>query len=254
MSPKDSDANQFPQTRWSLIRRAGALHDNARNDSELEVLLRRYMPALLTYLRQHMDILAADAEDLLQSFVADKVVASNLVGSADQARGRFRTYLLCILRNFVLERQRSDRAACRRPASLVPLSKAPDIAAREAPPSEQFDIEWARQTIEEATQRMRAECQVLGRPDIWTIFDRRVIRPAFDGDPPAPYEDLVAELKLTSPVQACNLLVTGKRMFSRCLCEVVGEYAETEDLEEEIGDLRTILALAAKNSGGRAGL
>jgi len=250
----DGDVNEFPPTQWSLVKRAG-IADLAARGNDLDVLLRRYLPALLTYLRLQLRIAPGEADDLLQSFVAEKVVQYNLVARADQARGRFRTFLLCTLRNYVIQRRRTDQAACRKPGTGLPmaLAHASGIATGGPGPSEQFDIAWARETIAEATARMRAECDRAGRPDVWAIFNERVIRPAFDGVDAAPYDDLVRRLGLASPLQACNLLTTGKRMFARCLRDVVGDYAGGgEDPDQEIADLRAILASAAA-SGGRAG-
>jgi RNA polymerase sigma-70 factor (ECF subfamily) len=255
----DGDINGFPQTQWSLVRRAGAGNGTARGGGDhLDVLLRRYLPALSTYLRCQLRIAAGEADDLLQSFVAEKVVQYNLIARADQGRGRFRTFLLCTLRNYVLQRRRDEGAACRSPDRGPPmaLSDTPDMATGDAGPSEQFDIAWARETVAAATGRMRAECERAGRADVWTIFDERVVRPAFEGVAPAAYEELVGRLGLATPLQACNLLTTGKRMFARCLREVVGEYAgdgaSSADPEQEIADLRAILASGASHSGGRA--
>jgi hypothetical protein len=60
-----------------------------------------------------------------------------------------------------------------------------------------------------------------------------------------PYQQLVRELGLQSPAQAANVLITGKRMFIRCLRAVVGEYEVSEaQLDAEIGEIRQIIARA----------
>ena len=63
--------------------------------------------------------------------------------------------------------------------------------------------------------------------------------------PPPPYEELVSRFGLTSPSQASNLLVTGKRTFARVLRSLVAEYAkEDADIDQEIADLTEILSKA----------
>jgi hypothetical protein len=112
-------------------------------------------------------------------------------------------------------------------------------------------VAWAQELIAEALRRMQAECVQSRRSDLWTIFQGRVVRPAYEGEEPVGYEQLVKELGLTVPLEACRLLTTAKRMFSRNLRSVVSEYAGDEgDTDAEIEDLRKTLA-GAKNSPPR---
>jgi hypothetical protein len=90
---------------------------------------------------------------------------------------------------------------------------------------------------------MRAECDQSGRNDLWTIFEGRVIRSALEGQEPAGYGELVTQLGLAAPLDACRLLTTAKRMFARNLRAVASEYADGEGgADAEIEDLRNILA------------
>jgi RNA polymerase sigma-70 factor (ECF subfamily) len=241
VSRGDGGHHGFPATEWSLVERAGGARGG-----HLERLLGRYLPALGAYLRFHLGLGAEEAEDLLQSFVAEKVVEQNLIDRADQARGKFRTFLLCTLRNYAVQQKRAGAAARRMPVSgaPVPLEGSVEVSSGDPGPAEQFEIAWARQTIAEATLRVRGECERTGRVDVWTILNERVIRPALDGVEPVGYEELVGRLGLAAPIQACNLLTTGKRMFIRCLREVVADYTSGEDPDAEIAELRAILASA----------
>jgi hypothetical protein len=51
--------------------------------------------------------------------------------------------------------------------------------------------------------------------------------------------------KLESPMQASNILMTGKRNFERTLRSVIAEYANEDEIEIEIVELRQILARAS---------
>jgi hypothetical protein len=75
------------------------------------------------------------------------------------------------------------------------------------------------------------------------LFEARVLWPALHGSPPVAYGDLVERMKLTSPAQASNLLVTAKRMFAHCLRQIVSEY-EFDDalIDQEIADLKRALS------------
>ena len=67
---------------------------------------------------------------------------------------------------------------------------------------------------------------------------QRVLQPAGS----ASHASIAAELKLRSSKEAANLLITAKRLFTRMLRLVVGEYAGAEQqIDEEIDDLMRIL-------------
>ncbi|HVT79924.1 MAG TPA: hypothetical protein VHM90_04650 [Phycisphaerae bacterium] len=233
-----TDYQGFPQTHWSLVRRAGAPDATARQEA-LAILLSRYQPALRSYLRVVRQMNEADADDLLQAFIADQVLGNELLRRADQSRGRFRTLLLASLNNFAIDRA---RAAQRRAADPLASDSAAD---EEMPgPHAAVEAEWARALVHEVLQAMRAECERTGRRDVWRVFESRVLAEIFGPQAAVtPYEQLAAELRLQTPAQAANLLVTGKRMYARLLRVAVAEYEpDPEDIDAEIADLRRILA------------
>jgi DNA-directed RNA polymerase specialized sigma24 family protein len=235
----DHHLGPFPTTHWSIVGRAG-MGDSARRRA-LAALLTQYLPALRLYLLAGHRVPADRADDLLQGFLADKVVAQDLVRRADRERGRFRSFLIAALDRFVIDQVRHDKAARRSPGAAVSLDQnpVPDPPAARAP--DVFDRAWARQVLELATGRTRQECGAAGRDDVWAVFDARVLGPTLHGRAPVPLGELVARFGFT-PEQASNLLVTGKRMFARNLRGVVGEYAEEADVEEEVRLLRRVIA------------
>ena len=79
-----------------------------------------------------------------------------------------------------------------------------------------------------------------------------MVRPAWDGGDPVAYEQLVEELKLGAPLEACALLTTAKQMFLRSLRAVVTEYSDpATGPDEEIADLRRIVAVGGRAECGR---
>lgn len=210
----------------------------------LDSLLRKYLSPLKHYLIARWRVDESTADDLLQSFVAEKILEQEILSSADSRRGRFRSYILTVLNRFVLTQFRNGRRQKRGGDKVViELDAANAVASIGADPSNQFDLEWAHLVLERAVEQMRGECKDLGRPDIWGVFEARVLGPTLYQSEPLQYGELVSRFGLTSPEQASNLLVTGKRMFSRCLRWVVGEYSADEtELQEELSDLRRILA------------
>jgi DNA-directed RNA polymerase specialized sigma24 family protein len=237
----DDAVGEFPLTQWSLVRGAKAADAQSRRNA-LSILLHRYIPALRAHLRADRRIADDLVDDLLQGFIADKVVEENLLAKAEQSRGKFRTFLLVTLDRYVVSQHRKSAAAKRSPEQLLAFDG--DVQARPSnDPVEQFNMIWARETIAEALRRMEADCAVQQRGDVWTIFHARIIAPLFDGIEPMPYELLVKKLNLASPLQACNLLTTAKRTFSRHLLGVAAEYSSNEtEARDEVNQLREILA------------
>jgi hypothetical protein len=224
----------FQPTQWTLIAEAGDPAHPLHGES-LSRLLNIYRPALSAHLIHRRRLAPEQADDMLQEFIVRKILQYNLPARADRNRGKFRTLLLTALDNFV-----RTSAASAEECDAIPEQLDPPDQSR--PPDETFDIEWARQVLHEAMRRMQAECRQSGRLELWDVFESRIVAPALEGSAPVEYEQLVARHKLQSPMQASNILMTGKRFFERTLREVICEYAGEEEVEIEIAELRQILA------------
>src|SRR4051794_5996653 len=113
--PPPSDAPApFPATRWSLVGRAGKT-DAVAQPIAIAEIARMYSPALRAHLLQSLYYDEHRADDLLQGFLADKVLEQRLIGHADPQRGRFRTFLLAALDRYVVDQHRHGAARKRSP-------------------------------------------------------------------------------------------------------------------------------------------
>jgi DNA-directed RNA polymerase specialized sigma24 family protein len=240
----------FPMTPWSLVARAatdGTEGAAATMREALGTLLQRYLPALRAHLILHRRIAPDLADDLLQSFVSRKVLEQRLIARSDRTRGRFRSFLLKALDHYVIDQLRQQKSRGGAPSQLDEMQEL-DLADddAEAQPSQAFDRAWAKEVVAEAVRRMRAECQRTSRPDVWGVFEHRVLAPSLHGAEPLPYEQLVKTYALDSPAQASNVLMTAKRTFARMLRGVIAESAEDDaEIEQDLRDLKQILASGA---------
>ena len=244
MGGMNGDA-RFPTTHWSLVARAGVASAAAQRQA-LGDLLVRYLPALRAHLVYGKRLTPDDADDLLQEFVADKIIERALVGRADAELGKFRTFLLTALDRFLIDRFRRQAACKRSPgeAGLKILGDHADLVQDEQS-CDAFDAAWARNVIDETVRLMRAECEASNRMDVWGLFEHRLLLPLLHEAEPIEYDELVARFGLQSPSQASNLLITGKRMFARLMRSVVSEYAKNnDDIDAEIRELMEILGTA----------
>ncbi len=240
---------QFPSTHWSKIREVVEGAEEEQRLAALGDLLTRYHAPLIGYSVRKFGVTEDQAKDLLQSFVVESVMKRDLIGRARPMKGyQFRSYLLCAWHNHIREDYRKQQCQKRRPAGgITSLSTIPEVQEIwVAEPSQDiFDVAWARDVLAKAIERTRRQCEESGNPALWGIFESRVQRPLCEGATPVPYHELVTLFKLSSPIQARNLLVTGKRIFMRCLRGLVAEYAQGESaIDTELRELHIILERA----------
>jgi len=241
---KRLDAPKFVQTDWSLVGRVGRGGPEGRREA-LGVLLLRYMPALQAHLVYRRGLSPDAADDLLQEFVASKIIEKDLIAHARRNAGKFRTFLLTALNRFLINRIRDEQAKKRSPehGKVVSMGDCVEQLPSDDEPAEAFHTAWAQRVIAEALRRMRAQCKRSGRPDLWGVFDCRVVGPTLEGREPIDYGQLIQRFGFRSPAQASNALITAKRMYARTLRAVLGEYArDDEEIDAEIDELREILS------------
>ena len=222
----------FPTTNWDDIR--NSLEGLGAESPSMEQLIRRYLPPLKRLLARKR-IGADKAEDILQAFIADKLLTGKLLKRVNAGKGRFRSYLARSLMNFVVEEARKTRP---RWAHAVQIDHLEIADKRQA--LEDYEVSWARQVVSNARDLMHRQCMTIAREDIWCVFQGRLLRPAYENGEPVPYTELMGPHQLNGPTNACNLLTTAKRMFKRCLLQTVAEYAP-QDADQEMEKLIRIL-------------
>jgi RNA polymerase sigma-70 factor (ECF subfamily) len=228
------------QTDWSMVLRASG-RDGSDSAHALERLARRYWPAIFAYLRSQGRGIH-EAADLTQGFLCDVVLGRDLLSVANQQRGRFRSLLLTALENYVRDQHRRSRRLKRAAGGqpTVPVESAEleaTVGASEAPQAA-FATQWGTTLLRHVLEQVRSDCCDQGLGVHWEVFERRIIRPALLGDPPADYPALVVQLGLRSPSQAANMVVTVKRRLVRALLEEVQRtVGDPTEVESEIRDL-----------------
>src|SRR5687768_11867148 len=186
-------SNRLPSTHWSEI--ASACHTRQQKGRDaLDRLLTRYQPALLAHLGFKFRATEDAAQDLLQSFVVERILEKALLAQANPSRGRFRTFLLNALDNFVVSQRRKEQAQKRSPSghviSVDDLSPG-DEPQHNDPPVDRTEVMWAQAAINAALLNMRRECESSRRMDIWGLFEGRVLSAILEDRPETDYETLI---------------------------------------------------------------
>jgi len=215
----------------------------------LNELVGIYRPVLKNYVIRGMRVIEDRAEDFVQEFLIGHVLGKNVIGGADRERGRFRNYLLRVFKNYVLDWIRRERSRRNAPDSdeSISLDEHPDLVVEDGDLERAFNLAWALQTVATAVDRVRAHCHETGRPDMWDVFDGRMLGPILYDRRIVPYEVLARRYDFKSPGQVANVLISVKRMFQRVLREVVSDtVCEDSEIDGEILAIRRILTQASE--------
>jgi RNA polymerase sigma factor (sigma-70 family) len=155
--------HQFHTTRWSLVINAAA--PSAGGATAMAELCDMYWYPLYAYVRRR-GYSPEQAEDLTQSFFA-RLLEHDLVKVADPTRGKFRSFLLKSLSNYLSNARDHDDARKRGGGQrIVPIDT--DVAERRygaeaadgASPERVFERQWALTVLAQALSSVREHyCQ-----------------------------------------------------------------------------------------------
>jgi RNA polymerase sigma factor (sigma-70 family) len=242
MNSRVSHPKEFALTRWSVVVRA-AETQAAGAEQALDELCRAYWYPLYAFVRRQGHA-PADAQDLTQAFFA-QFLAKKYLKRADPARGRFRTFLLACLRNFLANEW--DRAHARkRGGDEPPIS----IDEREAEsryrhesvdtnsPDRLFERRWALTLIERVLDALQREYEQAGRGE---LFEQ--LKTTLSGDRKTlPYGEIAAQLHMNEGAVKVAVHRLRKRYKALFRQEIAQTVERPEDIEEELRHVVAALA------------
>lgn len=209
----------FLTTHWSVIE--GVKEHQDRDRELIGLLIKRYWKPVYCYLRRK-GYQNEQAKDLTQIFFHEVVLNRNLVERADSAKGRFRSFLLHALGQFLISQQRKEDSKQRIPKDkLVPLDITdppvlPDTIMKGSP-EECFEHSWKSSLLDWTLSELQSECREQGFETHWNIFRDRVIQPIIEGKNPPTYQEICSSYGIDSESKVSNMLVTVKRRFKAAL-------------------------------------
>jgi len=241
----------FLTTQWSLIENIKAGED--RDRALIGLLLERYWKPVYCYLRRkgHDN---EQAKDLTQAFFHEVVLNRDLVRRADQAKGRFRSFLLYALNRYVAKQNLKEKALKRIPkAKLVPLDIVEPLALPEdiknASAEESYHYAWLSALLERVLSDVRTECGKQGMETHWMLFHRRVVQPILENNAQPSLRHLCDDYGIKDTKKASNMIVTVKRCFQAVLMRHACTTVLSEDqASEELNDLLKFFPENAQHS------
>jgi RNA polymerase sigma-70 factor (ECF subfamily) len=231
---------EFPETRWSIVVNASDLESPARNHA-LESLIESYLPVLRAHLILRRRLNPDLVEDFIQDFFLKKILQQNVVSRADSQRGKFRSFLLKSLENFVRDYFRTNKMQEQLDEFAMESEAGPKSDGDSNAPNV-FETAWARQVFCNAIEQFKKECDIQGHESRWLLFRERLLIPVVAGEDAEDYVDLAEKCKFASAKQARNAMVSIKRSFERAMKSVIKDYVLDEDqVDSELHDLFRIL-------------
>jgi RNA polymerase sigma-70 factor (ECF subfamily) len=232
----------FNTTHWSVVLAAADLTaTDAR--AALTRLCQTYWYPLYCCVRRH-GYSPEDAQDLTQAFFA-KLLSKNQIALADPERGRFRTFLLRSLENF-LRTQYRDVTTQKRGGAAELLSLELQTAegryetepADNLSPSVVFERQWAGTVLETVLTGLRKEFSGSGRLELFNALEPHL----WGDDTSTPYASIAEALGMT--LVAVRVTVHRLRQrFHELLRSEISDTVETpNDVEDELRYLRRVLA------------
>lgn len=175
---------RFDSTQWSLV-----IQSQRQSTEEgrvaLEELCRRYWYPLFAYIRSLGHDLES-SQDLTQGFF-ERLIEKNYLGDADPARGKFRTFLLASLSNF-LNNEHDKRTALKRGGHRKQLSLQWETAERRFTieplvadsPAARFDEQWARSLLDRVVEQVRQSYVEAGKAQLFDSLKQYLVESKFE--------------------------------------------------------------------------
>ena len=224
--------SHFCTTRWTVVLQAGD-KDSPLREEALAELLQAYWYPLYGFVRRQ-GYNAHVAEDLLQGFIARLLEKDSLRG-VREGQGRFRSFLLVCLRNYLASEVERNKALKRGGSSRI-LSldfEAADARYQREPSHDVtaerlFERDWALGVIEQTFCRLAAEWNEAGKTQQFAALSKYLV--ATETVP--SYASAAADLGMSEgAVKTAVHRLRGR--FRELLCEQVAATLHSDDLMED---------------------
>lgn len=230
------------QTNWDLIQDAVSGSESAARS--LEAVVRQSWTAVFAFIRA-TGRNPETASDLTQGFVTDVVLARRLLSSADPAHGRFRTLLMNAVKNYLCDVHRAQNAKKRAPENgFESFEHAENALVDDSPAAAQeFATRWTACLVRNAAERARIVLRESGDDLAWTLFEARILKPAYDGGVRPTAAELAQRFGIGSSAEVALKIAQGKRRFAEALLsEISATIQNPNELRAEVRDLLALLS------------
>ena len=243
-------ADPFGATHWSVIVAAGKTQtDPEAARAALAELCQTYWPPLYTYARSR-GYSVHDAQDLTQGFFAH-LIENKIHLRADREKGKFRSFLLASLKNFLSHAREREQTLKRGGGrDFIPLDEARAEEAESLfqthcssggaalPEDRLFERSWAETLVETALGRLAAAYKAEGKEN---LYERLQTFLTAGADQLPTYSDLATRMAATESTIRSHVTRLRAR-YREMLREEVRRTVDTEsEVDEELRELLRVL-------------
>jgi RNA polymerase sigma factor (sigma-70 family) len=241
-----NDANRFRTTRWSVVL-LSAQSQEPGFQAALGELYSIYWYPLYAYVRRR-SYAPEEAQDLTQGFFLH-LLEHKTLGRADPLKGKFRSFLLGSLQNYLSTE--ADRARCLKRGGrveFVPLDvQDAEERYRLEPvdaltPEKIFAARWAMALLGEAMNRLRQEYAT--RHNLATVETLKGFLDVANSKDSPSYEQAAAALRVSVGAVKTMIHRLRKRYTALVREEIGRTISDPADVGAEIHELCEALALA----------
>ncbi len=249
----DGTHARFPsQTHWTTLIQPAADPSSPKAQEALNQLCQTYWFPIYAFIRSER-IDSHRAKDLTQGFFVH-LLETNLIGQVTRDQGRFRSFLLACVRNFMKDEWRKENALKRGgSATILSINEADaedkytQLPMLQPAPEIAFDRTWAATVIEQATKKLRQGYVARGRLDVFEGMKR-----CLTGElSPDSYPELAARLGMSKETFEVNLS-RFKKAFGGSIRNIIAQTVDPTEINEEIQYLMSTWSAYLNEKSGAA--
>ena len=221
----------FEATVWTVVLNSG-------NPEALEQLCQTYWPPIYAFLRRsgHQ---TENAQDLTQGFFIH-LLAGERLKNVHPAKGKFRSFLLACLNNYVRnewDKERSQKRGGGGPGISIDLSDAEQrygVAPVDTQdPARIFEQRWARVLLTQVLEQVKASCANNGKAELFAT-----LQPHLTGDSGrGGYAEAAAKLQMSEGAVRVAASRLRDEFRARLRAEVGKTVASPAEIDDEIRQL-----------------
>lgn len=227
---------RFDSTQWSLV-----IQSQNRSTAEgrvaLAELCQRYWYPIFAYVRS----LGHDmhqSQDLTQGFF-ERLIDKNYVGDADPAKGKFRTFLLTSLTNF-LANEHDKRMALKRGGTQKQIPLELEDAERRYTiepttndnPAARFEEQWARSMLDRVVTQLQRDYADAGKAELFENLKQYLVVSEMESA-----ATIGSRLGMSEPAVRVAAHRLRAEYRARLRAEIAATVTESSQIDDEIAAL-----------------
>lgn len=233
--------SDFRTTHWSIVL-AAAQPDSVKVQSALSDLCQTYWYPLYAFIRRQGRN-PQEAEDLTQEFLT-RLLTKHGLASVRREHGRFRSFLLASMKNF-LANDWDRNHALKRGGDCTIISWEEQSGEErylreprhEVTPEKLFEQSWALTVIDSVMEQLRKEYADTGKNQVF-----EAIQSYLEGEGLDTYAAIAAELNMTEGAVKMAVLRLRENFRYRLRSEIAKTVAHVDEIEEELSHLFACLS------------